>query len=82
MEEICKMTQIKIDKLLEDDVWKLQKQRIHYLMDKNSKMQQHVESSLANFKEENDKKFNKISTKIEDNYRKQKSERPPPSVIQ
>lgn len=44
--EIASLTQTKIDKLIEDDVWKLQKQRIQYLTDKNSKLQQMLESRL------------------------------------
>ncbi len=36
-EEIAKITKSKVDQLLMDDVWQLQKNRIKYLVDKNSK---------------------------------------------
>lgn len=44
MEEVCKLTSDKIDKLLEDDAFKQQKQRINYLTDKNIQMQKMIES--------------------------------------
>ena len=44
MEEVCKMTSDKIERLLEDDAFKQQKQRINYLTDKNIQMQKMIES--------------------------------------
>jgi hypothetical protein len=38
MEDVHKMSSERLEKLLGDDVWKLQKNKISYLVDKNSKI--------------------------------------------
>lgn len=63
--EIASLTQTKIDKLIEDDVWKLQKQRIQYLTDKNSKLQQMLESRLFTVRQDMEVKFKHVQTFVE-----------------